>query len=218
MKGKIIYEKNENGLYSKLTTKEQTPKDGFVYQNNEHIATSRSETDNPTRSVWHKGYAKKISYTTNDPRITRPFVYTVCGIFLLIGIILLLFRSWFMGIVFTTGALFTFFNSKKDIDTIENDLRARGHDMDSKEKKEEVRQEVNEIIKNGFEDAKKSTFTKETYKWFFKTSVPIYCIIVTVTSLFLTIVINWIFGLVAFGICLICGIFFYYIVLKICKN
>lgn len=136
MKEKIIYEKNENGLYSKLTTKEQTPEDGFVYQNKEHIATSWSETNNPPRSVWHKGYAKNFSYTTNDPRITRPFVYAVCGIFLLTGIILLLFRSWFMGIVFTAGVLFTFFDSKKDIDAIENDLRARGHDMDSKEKKQ----------------------------------------------------------------------------------
>lgn len=218
MKEKIIYEKNENGLYSKLTTEEQTPEDGFVYQNKENIATSWSETNNPPRFVWHKGYAKKFSYTTNDPRITRPFAYAMCGIFLAIGIICLLFRSWFFGIIFTAVALFSFYDSKKDIDAIENDLRSRGHDMDSKEKKEEVRQEVNEIIKNGFEDVKKSTFTKETYKWFFKTSVPIYCIIVIVTSLFLTIVVHWILGLAAFVICSICGVCFYYIVSKICKN
>lgn len=134
MKGKIIYEKNENGLYSKLTTKEQTPEDGFVYQNKEHIANSWSETD--ISSVWFKGYAKKISYTTNDPRITRPFTYAMCGIFLAIGIICLLYRSWFFGIMFTAVASIAFLECKKSIDAIENDLRSRGHYMDSKEKKE----------------------------------------------------------------------------------
>lgn len=119
MKKEIINEKNENGLYSKTTIAEKTPEDGFVYEDSEHIATSWSETNNPPRSVWHKGYAKKFSYTTNDPRITRPFAYTICGIFLLIGIIGLLFHSWFFSIVFTAVALFAFFDSKKDIDAIE---------------------------------------------------------------------------------------------------
>lgn len=73
-----------------------------------------------------------------------------------------------MGIVFTAGTLFTFFDLKKDIDAIENDLRARGHDMDSKEKKEEVRQEVNEIIKNGFEDAKNLHLQKKHINGFLK--------------------------------------------------
>ena len=122
MKKKIIDEKNENGLYTKTTVKEKTPEDGFVYENKEHIATSWSETNHPTRSVWHKGYAKKFSYTTNDPRITRPFAYAMCGIFLAIGIICLLFHSWFFGIVFTAVALFTFYDSKKDIDAIEEDF------------------------------------------------------------------------------------------------
>lgn len=157
MKKKIIKEKNENGLYIKTTIKEQTPEDGFVYQNKEHIAVSLQDTNYPPRSVWFRGHAKKVSYTTNDPRITRPFVYTICGIFLVIGSIFLLLRVWFLGIICIVTALLNLYNSKKDIDSIEEDLKSQGHDMDSKEKKEEVRKEFNETIKNGFNEA----FTKE---------------------------------------------------------
>ncbi len=136
MKKKIINEKNENGLYSQTTIKEKTPEDGFVYENKEHISTSWSETNNPPRSVWHKGHAKKISYATNDPRITRPFAYTMCGIFLAIGIISLLLHSWFFCIIFTAVGLFSLYKAKKDIDAIAKDLKSQGHDMDSNEKKE----------------------------------------------------------------------------------
>lgn len=132
MKKKIIYKRNENGSFTSITQKEKTPEDGFVYENKEHIATSSRETSNPPRSVWHKGYAKKITYTTNDPKITRPFTYAMCGLFLVIGIILLLSHSWFFGIVFIAGALFNFFDSKKDIDAIEKDLKKQKNDMDSK--------------------------------------------------------------------------------------
>lgn len=95
MKKKIIDKKNENGLYTKTTIKEKTPEDGFVYENKERISTTWNETNKPGHYVWHKGYAKKFSYTTNDPRITRPFAYAMCRIFLVIGIILLLLHSWF---------------------------------------------------------------------------------------------------------------------------
>lgn len=218
MKKKIIDEKNENGLYTKTTIKEKTPEDGFVYENKEHIATSWSETNYPPRSVWHKGYAKKFSYTTNDPRITRPFAYAICGIFLAIGIICLLFHSWFFGIVFTAVALFTFYDSKKDIDAIEKDLKKQGHDMDSKEKKEEVRKEFAETMKNGFNDVKTSTLTKEHFKWFAKFTIPLYCIIAIATSLFFMIFVNIFLGIFISLLLTVMGIFYYYVISKICKH
>lgn len=218
MKKKIIDEKNENGLYTKTTIKEKTPEDGFVYENKEHIATGWSDTNHPPRSVWHKGYAKKFSYTTNDPRITRPFAYAMCGIFLAIGIICLLFHSWFFGIVFTAVALFAFYDSKKDIDAIEEDLRNQGHDMDSKEKKEEVRKEFAETMKNGFNDVKTSTLTKEHFKGFAKQTIPIYCIIAIVTSLFIMIFVNIILGIFVLLLLTAIGIFYYYIFSKIFKH
>ena len=218
MKKKIIDEKNENGLYTKTTIKEKTPEDEFVYENKEHIATSWSKTNHPPRSVWHKGYAKKFSYTTNDPRITRPFVYAMCGIFLAIGIICLLFHSWFFGIVFTAGALFTFYDSKKDIDAIEEDLKKQGHDMDSESKKEEVRKEFVETIKNGSKDVITSTFTKEHFKYFAKKSVPLYSVIAIATSLFIMIFVNIFLGIFISLLFTIIGIFYYYIISKICKH
>lgn len=218
MKKEIINEKNENGLYTKTTIAEQTPEDGFVYENKEHIATSWSKTNHPPRSVWHKGYAKKFSYTTNDPRITRPFAYAMCGIFFAIGIICLLFKSWFFGIVFTVGALFTFYDSKKDIDAIEEELKKQGHDMDSEAEKEEVRKEFAETIKNGFEDVTSSTFTKEHFRWFAKYTIPIYCAITIITSLFISIFVNIIWGIIVLGICIVVGVFYYYIVSKIFKH
>lgn len=217
MKKEILKEKNENGLYTKITVNEKSPEDGFVYENKEHIATSWSDTNSPPRSLWHKGYAKKFSYTTNDPRITRPFVYTICGIFLSIGIVFLLFHSWFFGIVFTAGALFTFYDSKKDIDAIEEDLRNQGHDMDSKEKKEEVRKEFAETIKYGTNDVMTSTFTKKKFKYFAKQTIPIYCIIAVVTSLFIMIFVNIFLGIFVSLLLTAIGIFYYYIVSKICK-
>jgi len=218
MKKEIINEKNENGLYTKTTITEKTPEDGFIYENKEHIATSWSDTNSPPRSVWHKGYAKKFSYTTNDPRITRPFAYAISGVFLVIGIICLLLHSWFFGIVFTSVALFAFYDSKKDIDAIEEDLKKQGHDMDSKSKKEEVRKEFAETIKNGYQDAITSTFTKEHFKHFAKQTIPIYCIIAIVTSIFIMIFVNIILGIFVSLLLTVIGIFYYYIFSKIFKH
>lgn len=218
MKKEIIKEKNKNGLYTKITATEKTPEHGFVYENKEHIATSWSDTNSPPRSVWHKGYAKKFSYTTNDPRITRPFAYTICGIFLAIGIIFLLVHSWFFGIVFTAGALFTFYDSKKDIDAIEEDLKKQGHDMDSESIKEEVRKEFAETIKYGINDVATSTFTKKNFKYFAKQTIPIYCIIAIVTSLFIMIFVNIILGIIVSLLFTAIGLFYYYIISKIFKH
>lgn len=218
MKKKIIKEKNDNGLYAKIEVTEKTPEDGFIYENKEHISTSWSDTNSPPRSVWHKGYAKKFSYTTNDPRITRPFVYTICGIFFVIGIISLLLRSCFFGITFTVAALLTFFDAKKGIDAIEEDFRKQGHDMDSESKKKEVRKEFVETMKYGINDAMTSTFTKKNFKYFSKQTIPIYCIIAVVTSLFIIIFVNIFLGIFVSLLLTAIGIFYYYIFSKIFKH
>ena len=51
---------------------------------------------------YHKGNRTIVSYSANDPRITRPFVYGMCGLFFIIGIILLLCKMWIMSICFIT--------------------------------------------------------------------------------------------------------------------
>lgn len=219
MKKKIINEKNENGLYSKTILKEKTSEDGFVYENKEHIVASWNETNQPIRSVWHKGYTKKITYITNDPRITRPFIQTFSGIFFCIGIILLLLHLWFLGISFIAVSLFIFFKGKQDIDSIAEDLKKQGHDItiDSEEEKEAVQKEFINSIKNNFSNATSSVFTKKHFSWFSKT-IPIYCIISIITSLFITIFVNIILGLLVLGICILVGFFYYYFVSKIFKH
>lgn len=216
MKKKIINVKNGNGLYTKKSTKEKTPEDGFVYENKERFTISSWENKN-NHHLWHKGYAKKISYTTNDPRITRPFTYTVSLLFLVIGIISLISRSWLWGILFTACGLIVFFDSKKDIDAIEMEYRKQGHDMDSKEKKQEVRKEFNEEVKKGAMDLKTSLFTKNNFKWFLKMSIPIYCIIAIITSLFFMIAVHIFVGIIILLLLTVFGLFYYYIISKLFK-
>lgn len=90
--------------------------------------------------------------------------------------------------------------------------------MDSKEKKEEVRKEFVETIKNGTNDVMASTFTKKNFKYFAKQTIPIYCIIAVVTSLFIMIFVNVILGIFVSLLLTAIGIFYYYIISKIFKN
>ena len=90
--------------------------------------------------------------------------------------------------------------------------------MDSKEKKEEVRKEFVETIKNGFNDVKTSTLTKEHFKGFAKQTIPIYCIIAIVTSLFIMIFVNIILRIFVSLLLTAIGIFYYYIFSKIFKH
>ena len=122
-------QENKNGSYIKKETIKQTPEDGFV-------PDSIMEPTNPdTIGKYHKGYRTTVTYTTNDPRITRPFIYGICSLFFAIGIILLLCRVWIMAIPFIAMSTFGFYKSKKDIDAIADELKKKGQDVtiDSKE-------------------------------------------------------------------------------------
>lgn len=113
---------NDNGSYIKKETIKKTPEDGFVPER------VMKPTNQFTYRKYHKGYGKTVSYTTNDPRITRPFAYGMCGLFLAIGIILLLFRIWFIAIMFIAVSLIGFNKSKKDINAIADELKKKDQD------------------------------------------------------------------------------------------
>lgn len=115
----------DNGSYIEKEIITQTPEDGFVP--NSIMEPARPDTYSDKR--YYKGYRKTVSYTTNDPRITRPFIYGLCGLFLIIGIILLLSHSWVMATLFILIPLFGFYESKKDIDAIENELKKKEQDV-----------------------------------------------------------------------------------------
>lgn len=205
---------NDNGSITTTEIIETTPEDGFVPESVIH------PNDIDTIGKYHKGYSKTFTYTTNDPRITRPVAYTMCGIFLAIGIIMLLLQSWFFGIIFTSISIFAFFKSKKDIDKIANELKQQGKDVtiDSKEEAEQLKNEVVEDFKDGMNDVISSTFTKNNFKWFIKTSLPIYAIVVIFVSLLLGIFVNVFLGLFIFGLLTIGGFLYFFILSKIFKH
>lgn len=126
-----------NNLYKE--TIETTPEDGFV--KDKEIRPVKMQHYGKGNTQYHKGFAKTVSYTTNDPRITRPVAYGICGIFLAIGIIMLLIGNWFFGIIFTAIAIFGLVKSKKDIDKVAEELRSKGQDVtiDSIEEKEQLK-------------------------------------------------------------------------------
>lgn len=128
-------EKVDNTIINDLNveTIETTPEDGFV--KDKTIRPVKMQHYGKGNTQYHKGYAKTVVYTTNDPRISRPFVYGVCGIFLAIGILMLLIEKLFFGVIFTTTAILTFVIAKKDIDKIAEGKR-QDVTVDSVEKKE----------------------------------------------------------------------------------
>jgi len=209
---------NDNGTTTTIETIETTPEDGFVHGS--VIRPTKMQHYGKDNTMYHKGYSKTFTYTTDDPRITRPVAYTLCGIFVAIGIIMLLFRSWFFGIIFTAMGIFALSKSKKDIDKKAEELKQKGYDVtiDSKEEAEQLKNEVVGTFKAGMDDAIKSTFTKERFNWFLKTSLPIYAFIVIVVSLLLGIFISIFLGVIIFIMLSLGGLVYYYIISKICKH
>ena len=204
---------NDNGAYVRKETIKQTPKDGFV-------SDTIMEPVNPNAyGKYHKGNRTTVSYSTNDPRITRPFVYGMCSLFFIIGIILLLCKMWIMSICFIAMSLFVFNKSKKDIDAVAEELKKQGQDVtiDSKEEAKQILNGVTEDFKNGFDEAKKATFTKEAFKNFLKLSIPIYSVIAVIVSLLITIFINIFLGIILMILFILIGLGYYYIISKICK-
>ena len=204
---------NKNGSYTKKETIIQKPEDGFVPD------SIMEPTNTDTIGKYHKGYRTTVTYTTNDPRVTRPFAYGVSGLFLVIGIILLLCRVWIMAIPFIAISSFAFYKSKKDIDAIANELQKKGQDVtiDSKEELKEVAEEVSNSINAGFEEVKKATFTKESYQWFLKATIPIYSVIVILVTLLIAIFINVIFALILLILLTLLGVLYYKMIKKICR-
>lgn len=119
MKREAEYKINDNGSYTEIVKVTQTPEDGFVPQ--EEMMPS---ADRQTKRFF-KGYAIEVGYTTNDPRVTRPFFYGACGLFIIIGIILSVFHVWMLGIPFIGMALIIFFSSMKSSNAIEKELKEK---------------------------------------------------------------------------------------------
>lgn len=201
-----------------VETIETTPEDGFVHDS--VIRPTKIQHYGKDNTMYHKGYSKTFTYTTNDPRITRPFVYGMCALFFGIGLLTLLLGLWYFAIPFMGISIFTFIKSKKDIDKIAEELKKQGKDVtiDSKEEAEQIKNEFVGTIKDGMNDVISSTFTKNNFKWFIKASLPIYAIVVILVSLLLGIFVNLFLGLFIFGLLTIGGFLYFFILSKIFKH
>ena len=126
MKKKIIEEKEKNGIYTKVETIEKNFDDGFIHEADFH------KINQENYGKFHKGIEKSVVFSTNDPRITRPFLKFICGIFLIIGILLLfigIISLSFINILF--GIFLIVFISigynvgKRPIDKLEEELKQK---------------------------------------------------------------------------------------------
>lgn len=205
-----------NNLYKE--TIETTPEDGFVPEKEIRPVKMQHYGDGNTQ--YHKGYSKTVVFTTNDPIITRPFIKIVCGIFFVIGLVMLLFfRNIFFGLIFIATSIFTYVKANKDIDKIADELKSKGQDVtiDSVEEKEQLKNGVSGIFNQSVKDVTSSTFTKDNYKWFIKTTMPIYCIIVAIIVILISIFVNIFLGLFVLIVLGLGGLLYYYLISKLFK-
>lgn len=198
-----------------VETIETTPEEGFIQESKLHPA---NPLDFEKHVTYKKGYTKTKSYTTDDPRVTRPFAYGISSIFFLIGISSLIFGNYFFGMIFTAISIFAFLKTKKDIDTISKEKQKQGKDVtiDSKEEAQQLINDFSNVIKKDFKDDKKMVWTKKNYKWFLKIALPIYIIISILVSI-ICFIANIILGIFVILILIIIGITSFYLIYKICK-
>ena len=217
---KKIKEKIDNTIINNLykETIDTTPEDGFV--KDKEIRPVKMQHYGKGNTQYRKGFAKTVTYSTNDPRITRPFAYGVGGIFLAIGIIMLLVGNCFFGIIFTAIAIFGLVKSKKDIDKVAEELKRKGKDVtiDSIEEKEQLKNEIRDIFENSINNITTSTFTKANYKTFAKSTIPIYCIISAIIVILISAFINIFFGMFVLLIIGAVGLLYYYLISKLFKK
>lgn len=212
-KEKIKY--NNDGTYIKVETIETTPEDGFV----EKRKINPLDMDNYHK--YHKGYSQNKVFTTNDPRIMRPFVFIVCGLFWIIGTIFLLISflktnimTFLFGLSFLAISTWSFFKAKKDIDNVEKKLlKNSNYNPDDKKVIEGFKKD----IKSDFNEINKSVFTKEKLKWFLKTSLIMYSVIAITIFIILSILINIFLGLFILVFLILIGFLYYWLISKMFK-
>lgn len=213
MERKTEVKTTKSGIVFEEETIKTTPEDGFVHEQTIRPAALPTET----RGKYHKGYSTTKTFSTNDPRVTRPFAYGMCGLFFVIGLGMLLAHQWFFALSFCGVSVFGFVKAKKDIDRIAQELKKQGRDVtiDSKEELCEVTSEVADIAKTGFQESAKETFTQEHMKRLTKLTLPWYCALGVIMTVVISLVVNVILGMVVLAIFCVGGFLFYGVLMKL---
>ena len=209
---------SDGEIKATIETIETVPEDGFVPD--EELSPVKMQHYGKGNTQLHKGYSKTIVVTTDDPRITRPFVKIICGLFFVIGLVMLLLGDFFFGAVFVVVSVYAYIRSNKDIDKVAERLKKEGRDVaiDSPEEREQLKREVTAFVTDSVKDATSSTFTKEHFKWFVKATIPVYCIISVLIVVLISVLVNIFLGLILLVILGFCGWLYYFILSKICKH
>lgn len=156
---------NNNGTYTKVETMQTTPEDNFV-----PFDTRRPNAlyDYNKDKMYHKGISKTVSFTTDDPRITRPFVWIISLIFIVIGIYQIFNDLVFFGILFLPIGIAFFIKGNKDINKIAKEYKKQNIDtsINSLEEVKELTKQVSSNVTNAVVDVKRSIFTKKTMNKF----------------------------------------------------
>lgn len=208
MKKKKEIKTTQSGItYTKETT-EFTPEDGFVPEKEIRPLKVRKASEG-TKA--HMGTAKHVTYTTSDPRITRPFVYGFAAIFFLIGLGATIGGLWFFGIIFMAAGVLVFIDGKRDIDKIAEEMKKQGKDVtiDSPEEAKQLKNELKKEVKDTFGTLAKEALTKENYKQVSKTAVPLFVGIFVVIGILLSVFVSVGLGVIAtvmlVGLFLLCN-------------
>lgn len=121
--------KEDNGIFRNTKTIETTPDDGFVDED------KISPVVGDRYGEYHKGYSKRIVYSTNDPKMARIFVCGMCSIFIIIGLLLLvigiilkLIGVIIFGLFISIFCIVGLISEMKNIDRIEKELKNKEND------------------------------------------------------------------------------------------
>lgn len=191
-------EKNDKRTSDKVVFEEQvirtTPEDGFVPER----VLRPSALPQETRGKFRKGYSSTRTYTTSDPRVTRPFVYAICGLFFVIGVIMALTENVVFGGLFIVTSVFAFVKSKKQIDAVAEKMKAQGHDVtiDSKEELAEIVADVHSTFQSGYEQCAKETFKKEQLQHMKKLALIIFFVVGIFAFTLLSVFVSVLLGIV----------------------
>ncbi len=117
----------------------------------------------------------------------------------------------FIGIPFIIMAILSIICSLDDIKMLEKKQKLNSSNEDGKDEKCIANEN------NNNEDLK-NFFSKKTYKWFLKTSIPFCCIIVLASTILISIALNIFFGMIWFGLCCLTLILYFWFFSKIFKN
>lgn len=106
--------KSNHEIYENIRVVGTTPEDGFISENRIRPIDSHNQ------GKIHKGYAKRVVLSTNDPKKTRAVAYSMAALWVSIGLFLVILNRFIFALIFLFTGIVLILKAKKDIDKIES--------------------------------------------------------------------------------------------------